>query len=64
MLEPVTDTTGRTVGLVSPGAPWLAELIRKHAADVAAADQHRADVAAGRAKPAPPSQRWQISDRH
>jgi hypothetical protein len=64
MLEPITDATGRTVGLVSPGDDWLADLIRKHAADVAADHQRRADIAAGRIKPAPPSQRWLISDRH
>jgi hypothetical protein len=64
MLEPVTDSTGRTVGLASPGAPWLADLIRKHAADVAAERARAAAIRAGALKPAPPSERWLISDRH
>ena len=62
-LEPVRDATGRTVGLATPGAPWLADIIRRHAAAVAAEAAHREAVRAGLAPPPPPTTRWDISDR-
>jgi len=69
-LEPVTDDRGHRVGMVTPGQPWLADLIRRHAASVAADDAYNRAVRAGARPPAgalppaPPAGRWLISDRH
>ena len=63
-LETVTGSQGQPVGLVSPGQPWLAEILRQYAADVAAQEARAQAVRAGLLPPAPPAERWLISDRH
>lgn len=63
-LEPVTNGQGRPIGWVTPGQPWLAEILRSHAADVTAQEAHRQARRAGILPPAPPAERWAISDRH
>lgn len=50
-LAPVTDSQGRTVGLATPGQPWLAELLRQHA-------EGRHPQLTG------PAGHWAITDRH
>jgi hypothetical protein len=62
-LATVRSATGHPVGLATPGAPWLADIIRRHAAAVAAEAAHREAVRAGLAPPPPPTTRWLISDR-
>lgn len=63
-LAPVTDSQGRTIGWATPGQPLLAQILRQHAADVAAQAAHSQAVRAGLLPPAPRAERWDISDRH
>lgn len=63
-LAPVTDSQGRPIGWATPGQPWLAEILRQHAADVAAQAARSEAIRAGTLQPAPRAERWDISDRH
>ena len=63
-LEAVTDSQGRPLGWVTPGQPLLAELLRGHAAQLAAQEAHRQAIRAGLLPPPPASQIWHVSDRH
>lgn len=62
-LVTVRSAAGHPVGLVTPGAPWLAELIRRHAAEMAAAEARQDAIRSGAIPPRPPATRWLISDR-
>jgi hypothetical protein len=63
-LQTVTGPQGQPVGLVTPGADWLADIVRRYAADVAAQAARDRAIRAGLLPPAPRAERWDISDRH
>jgi hypothetical protein len=62
-LEPVYGPDGRRAGFVTPGQPWLADLVARFAAAEAAELARRQAVRAGLMPPEPPASRWLITDR-